>query len=60
MEKIEAITLLAIDDKPDNLTTLRAVLRDALPQATVLTATNGPAGIDLAAAEDPDVILLDI
>ncbi len=60
MEKSEAIMLLAIDDKPDNLTTLSAVVRDALPQTRVLTATNGPAGIELAAAKDPDVILLDI
>ncbi len=54
------ITLLAIDDKPDNLTTLSAVVRDALPQTRVLTATNGPDGIALATAQDPDVILLDI
>lgn len=60
MEKTDAIKLLAIDDKPDNLTTLSAVVREALPQTRVLTATNGPAGIELAAAEDPDVILLDI
>lgn len=60
MEKSDAIKLLAIDDKPDNLTTLSAVVRDALPRTLVLTATNGRAGIDLAAAEEPDVILLDI
>lgn len=60
MEKTEAIMLLAIDDQRDNLTTLSAVVRDALPQTRVLTATNGQAGIELAAAEDPDVILLDI
>jgi two-component system cell cycle sensor histidine kinase/response regulator CckA len=60
MERTDAIKLLAIDDKPDNLTTLSAVVRDVLPQTRVLTATNGPAGIELAAAEDPDVILLDI
>lgn len=60
MEKTDSIKLLAIDDKPDNLTTLRAVVQDALPWARILTATNGPAGIELAVAEDPDVILLDI
>lgn len=60
MEKIEVIKLLAIDDKADNLTALSALVQDALPQTRVLTATNGPAGIELAAAEDPDVILLDI
>ena len=54
------IMLLAIDEKPDNLTTLSAMLRDALPQATLLTATSGLTGIELAIAKDPDVILLDI
>jgi len=53
-------TVLAIDDNQDNLTTLQAVLRDALPQITLLTASDGPQGLKLAAAEDPDVILLDI
>ncbi len=60
MELNDAITLLAIDDKPDNLTTLSAVVKDVLPRTVILTAANGPAGIELAVAEDPDVILLDI
>ena len=52
--------ILAIDDKPDNLTTLGAVVRDALPEGTVLKALDGHRGIELAMTEDPDVILLDI
>jgi diguanylate cyclase (GGDEF)-like protein/PAS domain S-box-containing protein len=52
--------LLAIDDNRDNLTTLKAVLADRLPEARLLTALSGPRGIELAQAEDPDVILLDI
>jgi len=52
--------ILAIDDNPDNLTVLKAVLTDAFSQATVFTALNGYEGIKLALAEDPDVILLDI
>ena len=52
--------ILAIDDHQDNLTALQAVLSDTLPEATVLTALNGPDGLDLARAEDPDVVLLDI
>ncbi|MCX6971230.1 MAG: PAS domain S-box protein [Verrucomicrobia bacterium] len=52
--------ILAIDDNPDNLTVLKAVLRDSLPDAGLVTALNGPKGLDLAAAEDPDMILLDI
>jgi PAS domain S-box-containing protein len=55
-----SLKLLAIDDNRDNLTSLKAVVADVLPQAKVLTALNGPEGIALAIAEDPDVILLDI
>ena len=52
--------ILAIDDNPDNLTALKAVMSDRLPKATLLTALNGPHGLEVAQAEDPDVILLDI
>lgn len=52
--------ILAIDDKRDNLTVLKAVLLDRLPNVGLLTALSGPEGLALAAAEDPDVILLDI
>jgi PAS domain S-box-containing protein len=52
--------ILAIDDNPDNLTALGAVMQEALPACTLLTALNGPRGLELALAEDPDVILLDI
>jgi len=60
MKMYNAIKLLAIDDKPDNLTALSAAVRDTLPQTIVLTATDGLAGFALAASEDPDVILLGI
>ncbi len=52
--------ILAIDDNADNLTTLKAIAGDALPACVVLTALGGAGGIELARAEDPDVILLDI
>ncbi len=52
--------ILAIDDNRDNLTTLQAVMHDALPGCTLLTALDGQRGLELARAEDPDVILLDI
>jgi len=52
--------ILAIDDNQDNLTTLKAVAQDALPGSRLLTALDGPRGLALAQAEDPDVILLDI
>ncbi len=54
------LTILAIDDNRDNLTTVRAVVSDRLPGAKILTAQDGREGIELALAEDPDVILLDI
>lgn len=55
-----AIRLLVVDDNPDNLTSFAAVARDVLPDCRVITAGSGPAGIRVARAEDPDVILLDI
>ena len=54
------LKILAIDDKPDNLRVVQLVLAGALPGAAVITAGNGPRGLELALAEDPDVILLDI
>jgi signal transduction histidine kinase/response regulator RpfG family c-di-GMP phosphodiesterase len=52
--------ILAIDDHRDNLITLQAVLKDALPGYNLLTALDGAAGIEIARSEDPDAILLDI
>ena len=52
--------ILAIDDNPDNLTVLRAIVLDRLPEVRFLTAPDGAKGLELAEAEDPDVILLDI
>lgn len=54
------IKILAIDDNPDNLIILKALLKDVFPKASVFTALTGEKGLELAAAEDPDVILLDI
>jgi len=54
------IKILAIDDNQDNLISIKALIREAFPQTITLTASNGPKGLELAAAEDPDVILLDI
>jgi PAS domain S-box-containing protein len=54
------IRILAIDDNPDNLVSIRALIQDAFPGAVTFTVLNGAKGFELAAAEDPDVILLDI
>lgn len=54
------IKILAVDDNRDNLVTLKALIMDAFPEVVVLTALSGKQGFEQAAAEDPDVILLDI
>jgi hypothetical protein len=54
------IKILAIDDNNDNLITLKALIRESFPQAVILMAHNGIKGIEMAAVEEPDVILLDI
>jgi len=54
------ITILAVDDNPDNLITLKALIRESFPSAAVLTALTGQKAIDLAIEHDPDVILLDV
>jgi len=52
--------ILAIDDNSDNLISLKAIMDDAFPGSIVFTAINGSKGIELAIANNPDVILLDI
>ncbi|HPS29137.1 MAG TPA: PAS domain S-box protein [bacterium] len=54
------IKITAIDDKKDNLISLEAIIKDMFPDSIVFTAPNGSLGIEIASAEDPDVILLDI
>ncbi len=54
------IKILAIDDKNDNLISLKALILDDFPDSAFIAALAGPEGIELAIAHDPDVILLDI
>jgi len=54
------IKILAIDDNKDNLIILNDLIKEAFPEAIYLPALNGTQGLELAANEDPDVILLDI
>jgi PAS domain S-box-containing protein len=57
---VNQIKILAIDDNPDNLVILKALISDSFPDAHLMTAQNGIKGIELAASEDPDVVLLDV
>ncbi|GAB6106582.1 HD domain-containing protein [Fusibacter bizertensis] len=55
-----AIKILAIDDNPDNLTIIKAIVRDVFLDSVVYTSLDGINGIDKAIQYDPDVILLDV
>ena len=52
--------ILAIGDINDNLISLKTIINDAFPGAVVIPALDGPKGIELAIANNPDVILLDM
>ncbi len=52
--------ILAIDDKRDNLVTLTALLRNLMPECTVITALSGVEGIQKAVDDLPDTVLLDV
>jgi PAS domain S-box-containing protein len=54
------IKILAIDDNKDNLISLNALIKEVFPNAVVLTALDGIRGLEIAAKENPDVILLDV
>ncbi len=52
--------ILTIDDKPDNLLVLKALLRHFMPDVTLLTALSGQEGLKIAAEILPDTIISDI
>lgn len=52
--------ILAIDDLPDNLITVKAIVKTYLPEHQIITASSGAEGIRLASEEQPDIILLDL
>ena len=54
------LKVLAVDASAEELTALRATLRELLPSTTLLTALDGASALMLATTEDPDVILLDL
>lgn len=52
--------LLAIDDDEENLEALKTAIAHVFPDAAFLSAKTGLKGIELALAQNPDTILLDI
>lgn len=52
--------ILAIDDNPDNLISLKALIADLFRGFITYTATSGTEGIELARNHSIDVILLDV
>ena len=50
-------TVLIVEDNPDNMITIKAVLQD---RYNILAATDGEEGLNTVLAEIPDLVLLDI
>lgn len=50
-------TILVVEDNPDDLVTVRALLKD---HYTVIEATDGRSGIEHVKARTPDLILMDL
>jgi len=54
------IKILIVDDNPDNLLTLRAMIKEVFPEALVLEAQSGHKAFELASMHNPFVVLLDV
>ncbi len=52
--------ILTIDDQPDNLVSLKALIKSSIPNCEVSTALSGKEGIEIALKEKPDTIILDV
>ena len=55
--KMGKTTILVVEDNPDNLITIKAVLQN---RYEILEATDGEAGLKTVLAELPDLVLLDM
>lgn len=55
--QLDGKTILIVEDDPDMVTALMAVLNDT--GATLTTASDGNAAIEAAAEHDPDLVVLD-
>ncbi len=52
--------ILVIDDRKDNLLSVKAILKSYEPDYEIISAQSGHEGIELAILEKPDTILLDV
>lgn len=55
-----ALSVLIVDDNPDDREILAQLLEDALPAATVAAATNGFQGLIAIGRMSPDVVITDL
>jgi signal transduction histidine kinase/CheY-like chemotaxis protein len=53
----QRLTILAVEDNPDNMLTLKALLADSY---LILEAVNGLEGVEMAKKFKPDLVLMDI
>ena len=53
----EPATILVVEDNPDNMTTLKAILKGAY---NILEAKDGEEGLNMTLSELPDLVLLDM
>jgi PAS domain S-box-containing protein len=58
--KNNANVFLAIDDKIENLISIKALIKESFSDAVVLIAQSGKEGLLLAREHNPDIILLDV
>lgn len=52
--------ILIIDDIQDNLVSMSALLKNLIPDCSIIKATSGQQGIEKAREELPDIIILDV
>ena len=55
--KLESNTILIVEDNPDNMTAIKAVLQD---KYNILEAADGEEGLNVTLAERPALVLLDM
>lgn len=53
-------SILLIDDKKDNLISIKALLNILMKDVNIITSQSGKEGINIAIIKQPDIILLDI